>query len=223
MSVRVDHLVVAAATLAEGVAWCESSLGVTPGPGGQHALMGTHNRLFKIATSAYPNAYFEIIAIDPDAPPPSRKRWFGLDDPIQQALLREQGPQLVHFVARSTMLDMHRWGLITVGQKPGDPVAASRPTPTGLLSWQILLRDDGGMGCDGALPTLLQWQGPHPADAMPESGVTLQSLALCGVPAPARDVLRLRGVQVTAEPGTPIQAVLATPLGDVVLTSPPGR
>lgn len=220
MSVVVDHLVVAAATLAEGVAWCERTLGITPGPGGQHALMGTHNRLFKIATPAYPSAYFEIIAIDPEAPPPARTRWFGLDDARQQALLREQGPQLVHVVARSTMLDMHRWGLITVGQKPGDPVAASRATPAGLLSWQILLRDDGDMGCGGALPTLLQWQGPHPADAMPESGVTLQTLGLCGVPDRARDVLRLRGVQVSSQAGPPVTATLATPLGGVTLTAP---
>ena len=42
-------------------------LGITPGPGGQHPLMGTHNRLFSIASAAYPQAYFEIIAIDPGA------------------------------------------------------------------------------------------------------------------------------------------------------------
>jgi hypothetical protein len=125
----------------------------------------------------------------------------------------------VHFVARSTMLDMHRWGLITVGHKPGDPVAASRMTPAGELRWQILLRDDGGMDCRGALPTLLQWEGRHPAQAMPDSGVTLQALALTGVPARARDVLRLRGVAVAAEPGVPITATLATPLGAVVLQS----
>jgi hypothetical protein len=46
----VDHLVIAAASLEEGVAWCEATLGVTPGPGGEHPLMGTHNRLLRIAT-----------------------------------------------------------------------------------------------------------------------------------------------------------------------------
>jgi len=67
----VDHLVVAAATLAQGVAWCEATLGFTPTAGGQHPLMSTHNRVFNIATTEYPLAYFEIIAIDPDAPPPT--------------------------------------------------------------------------------------------------------------------------------------------------------
>ena len=136
--VAVDHLVVAAASLEAGVAWCEATLGVSPGPGGQHPLMGTHNRLLKIASDAYPLAYLEIIAIDPQAPPPTRRRWFGMDE-----LDLSAGPRLIHWVGRSPMLDMHRWGLITVGQNPGDPVKAGRDTPQGPLSWQILLRDDG--------------------------------------------------------------------------------
>lgn len=218
MSVVLDHLVVAAATLGQGVAWCEATLGVTPGPGGQHPLMGTHNRLLKVSTETYPDCFLEIIAIDPDAPPPGRARWFGLDDAALQQRL-QQAPQLLHLVARSTMLDMHRWGLITVGQKPGDPLAASRETPDGLLQWQILVREDGRLDCGGALPTLLQWQGAHPAARMTDSGLALKALTLHGVPARARDVLRLRHVQVLPEPGPAITATFSTPRGDVVLQS----
>jgi hypothetical protein len=210
----VDHLVVAARTLDEGVAWCEATLGITPTAGGQHPLMGTHNRVFAIGSEAYPNAYFEIIAIDPDAPPPGRARWFALDETDLSA-----GPRLVHWVARSTQLDMHRWGLITVGHAPGNPLAASRETPQGLLSWQILVRDDGRLECGGALPTLIQWQGRHPAEALPPSGLVLKSLALAGVPARSATVLRLRGVAVSSAPGTPITAVLQTPKGEVTLES----
>lgn len=219
MNVLVDHLVVAAATLDDGVAWCESTLGVTPGPGGAHAFMGTHNRLLKIASEAYPLAYLEIIAIDPQAPAPARPRWFGLDEQALQARLRDEGPRLIHFVARSPMLDMHRWGLITVGHQPGDPVAASRETANGLLRWQILLREDGALACAGALPTLLQWDRPHPAEAMPDSGVTLRALALHGVPARSLEVLRLRGVASALPPAAPITATLTTPRGEVVLRS----
>ena len=50
MRSRIDHLVVAASSLDQGVAWCEATLGVTPGPGGEHPLMGTHNRLLRVAT-----------------------------------------------------------------------------------------------------------------------------------------------------------------------------
>lgn len=214
MSVVLDHLVVAAPSLDAGVAWCEATLGVTPGPGGQHPLFGTHNRLLKIATATFPDCYLEIIAIDPGAAPPGRRRWFGLDE-----IDLSTGPRLVHAVARSTMLDMHRWGLITVGCQPGDPVKAERDTPQGLLRWEILVRDDGRLACGGALPTLIQWRGRHPASAMPDSGVTLRSLTLNGVSDRARDVLRLRGVQVSAGTGPALQALFDTPLGPVSLTA----
>ncbi len=219
MSVQVDHVVVAAASLDEGVAWCQATLGVTPAAGGRHDFMATHNRLLKIATPAFPNAYLEIIAIDPAATPPGRPRWFGLDDEALQARLVTSGPQLIHMVARSTMLDMHRWGLITVGCSPGDPMNASRDTPHGRLAWQILLRADGRLECGGALPTLIQWQGAHPAEHLPDSGVGLLSLALNGVPDRARTVLRLRGVEVSSAPGLALRATLSTPLGVVALDS----
>ena len=69
MHAQLDHLVIAAASLAEGVAWCEATLGVVPGPGGSHPLMGTHNRLLHIASAAFPQAYLEIIAIEPGKQP----------------------------------------------------------------------------------------------------------------------------------------------------------
>ncbi|MFZ4649224.1 MAG: VOC family protein [Rubrivivax sp.] len=221
MNTHLDHLVVAAASLEQGVAWCEATLGVTPGPGGRHPLMGTHNRLAKIATDAFPDAYLEIIAIDPHAAPPQRARWFGLDDPALQARLSEQGPQLIHAVARTAQLDMQRWALITLGLKPGNPVRAGRDTPEGPLAWQILVRDDGALDCGGALPTLIQWEGRHPARAMPASGLSLKSLTLRGVPGRVRDLLKLRGVDVQPGPGPALQAVLTGPLGDVTLSSSP--
>jgi hypothetical protein len=213
--VAVDHLVVAAPTLAEGAAWCEATLGVAPDPGGQHPLMGTHNRLLAIAGPAFPRAYLEIIAIDPDAAPPQRRRWFGLD-----TLDLAGGPRLIHVVARSTMLDMHRFGLVHCGIAPGEPIAAGRDTPAGTLAWQILVRDDGTLPCGGALPTLIQWQGStHPADALPDRGVALTALTLAGVPPRARQVLRPRGVQFADDGGPALRAVLRTPRGEVELTS----
>jgi hypothetical protein len=229
MNVWLDHLVVAAATLEQGVAWCERTLGVTPGPGGRHALFGTHNRLLKIAAPAWPDAYLEIIAVDPEAPPPDRPRWFGLDDPALQAALAAHGPRLHHWVARSPQLDMHRWGLITLGQVPGEPVAASRETPHGRLQWQILVRPDGALpgpqaapaasSTTGALPTLIQWTGEHPATRMPDSGVTLRALHLHGLAPRAAEVLRLRGVRAEPGPGPALHAVLDTPRGAVELRS----
>ncbi len=219
MSTALDHLVVAAATLEDGVSWCERSFGVIPGPGGRHANFGTHNRLVNIGGTAFPQTYLEIIAIDPAAPRPARPRWFGLDELALQGRLVEQGPQLIHAVVRSTMLDMHRWRLIALGCKPGSPVKASRDTAHGRLSWQILVPDDGRPDCGGALPTLIQWDGEHPTEHMTDSGVTLVSLTLRGLPPRAAEVLRLRGVDI--EPAVAglasLTAVLQVPSGMVTI------
>lgn len=211
---RLDHLVVAAATLADGVAWCERTLGVTPGPGGRHPLFGTHNRLLKVESTGFPRAYLEIIAIDPEAPPPGRVRWFGLD-----AIDLQAGPRLIHWVARTDALVALRQALLDLGVDPGPAIAASRDTPQGLLAWQILVRDDGALQCGGALPTLIQWQGRHPADAMAASGVVLKSLTLSGLPPRAAEALDLGGIALSSAPGPALQAVLTTPRGDVTLSS----
>lgn len=218
---EVDHLVVAATTLAEGEAWCERLLGQASVPGGRHALMSTHNRLLALGSPAFPRCYLEIIAIDPQAPPPGRARWFDLDSPELQARLQHDGPQLVGFVARSAMVDIHRWGLINCRMQPGPTLKATRDTPQGLLQWQIVIPDDGRPLAGGAVPTLIQWQGPHPADHLPASAVRLQALALRGLPEQAAQVLRLRGVQRPAEAGAALQATLDTPNGTVTLTGPP--
>ena len=220
MDTHLDHLVVAADTLEQGVDWCKATLGVTPGPGGRHALFGTHNRLRKIATPMFEDAYLEIIAIDPQAPSPARPRWFGLDNLALREQLRANGPRLVHAVARSSQLDLHREGLMLAGLHPGDPVQAERDTPQGLLSWEILVRPDWSLPCRGALPTLIQWRGRHPAQGMPDSGVTLQALTLRSVPAAAIGVLRLAAVEVDqATDGPALQARLTTPRGEVTLSS----
>ena len=213
-SCEVDHLVVAAATLAEGARWCEATLGVVPGPGGQHPLMGTHNRLLRIASAAFPRAYFEIIAIDPAAAKPGRARWFGLD-----TLRLDGGPRLIHFVARTTLLDAHCDALRAVGLDPGPAIAASRDTPQGRLDWRIAVREDGALLAGGVLPTLIEWGPRHPTDAMPESGVTLRALSLQGLPGAAAQALQLRGVELAAGVGPALTATFDTPRGTIHLTS----
>ena len=98
---QLDHLVVLASTLNEGVRWCENVLGTAPGPGGEHALMGTHNRLISVASAAYPLAYLEVIAINSEANygrPDWTRRWFDMDDPVVQCGGASE-PRRVHFVA----------------------------------------------------------------------------------------------------------------------------
>jgi Glyoxalase-like domain len=220
VNAQLDHLVVVADTLERGAAWCEATLGAAPAGGGQHPLMGTHNRLLAIGGATYPRCYLEIIAIDPAAAPPGRARWFGLDDAALRAAAREQ-PRLVHAVARTTNIEMLRWGLINCALDPGTLLAAHRDTPAGRLSWRISVRDDGALLCDGALPTLIEWSAgsAHPCDQLPHSEVTLRSLSLRCLPARAAQVLRLAGVDTARADGPALRASFDTPRGVVVLDS----
>ena len=221
MSTQLDHLVVVANTLNEGVAWCEHTLGITPGPGDQHALMGTHNRLFSIASAEFSLAYFEIIAIDPDAPAPTHKRWFDMDDAALQERVRRKGPQLVHWVARVDDAPAAVAALQNHGYDRGEVLAASRPTPQGLLQWQITVRPDGQRLCEGLLPTLIQWGEVHPAAGMPASAVTLVSLELQHPQAETlQPALQTIGLNVTVRPGpAQLRARLQTPLGLIEICS----
>ncbi|MBG9388530.1 VOC family protein [Caenimonas aquaedulcis] len=217
----VDHLVIAADSLEQGVAWCEETLGVTPGPGGVHPLMGTHNRLLSLACEAYPTAYLEIIAIDPAAAAPGRTRWFDLDDPALRAAIRTK-PRLVHFVAATDDAASAVKSLERLGIDRGPLVAAERPTPAGLLRWQISVRDDGQRLFYGALPTLIEWGSTHPTSNMPPSGLALQSLQVShpraeGLRA-AHEAIGLKGVKVTEGPPDLI-ATFTTPKGTVTIES----
>ncbi len=228
MQAQIDHLVIAARSLDEGVLWCEATLGITPGAGGAHALMGTHNRLLTISTAAFPRCYLEIIAIDPGQRPTRQKhwhRWFDLDDPVLQAGLTQHGPQLIHFVARvpDARATAHALAAMPTHIERGRVLEAARDTSAGRLEWQITVRDDGQRLFYGALPTLIQWGTVHPTDSMPASGVTLTVLAVTHPRAEALDAaLRVIGLDagVAVDQGAPnLIATLATPRGAVVLES----
>ena len=222
MAARIDHLVVAAANLEQGVAWCEATLGVLPGPGGEHPLMGTHNRLLRIATVDHPRAYFEIIAVQPGRQPQRSRRWFDLDVESLRDAVARRGPRLVHFVASVPDVRAAVSAWQELGLERGEPVAASRMTPRGELSWQITVRADGQRLMQGVLPTLIQWGEVHPASAMPESGVTFQGLTATHPKAAmlrtAFDAIGLGGVTVKDGPAD-LCAVLDTPRGRIKLAS----
>lgn len=215
----VDHLVVAAATLEQGAQWCEATFGITPAAGGSHPLMGTHNRLVRLAGHQYSRCYLEIIAIDPGAAAPATARWFDLDQPGLQAALQRQ-PRLVHFVARCTDAAGAAMALRERGLDPGGLVGAQRQTPAGTLRWDITIRADGQRLCHGTVPALIQWRGAHPTDTMPESGLELLGLTarhprVQEVQA-AHAAIGLQGVGVR-EGEADLVATFAAPAGRVVL------
>ena len=225
---QLDHVVIAATTLAEGVAWCEATLGVTPGPGGEHALFGTHNRLLKLNSDSAPNAYLEIIAIHPQAQPtraPPLQRWFDLDSPALRGSLAQKGPQVIHWVASVPQIDTALAAWTKLDINGGVALTASRPTPAGLLEWQIAVRDDGMRLFDGCLPTLIQWGDAHPARSMADNGLRLMDLQLQHPQAEALEkalkAVGMNAVKVTAGPAC-LQLHLETPRGKLLLTSLPG-
>jgi hypothetical protein len=220
MNASFDHLVIAARTLQDGVAWCEATLGIVPEAGGRHALMSTHNRVFSVATPAVPRAYVEIIAIDPQAPPPGRTRWYDLDDARLQAAL-ERGPRPIHWVLGCDDIDERGRRLAAIGIDRGRVLDVERATPEGPLHWRISVRDDGARLADGALPTLIQWGPRHPVDALPASGITLEALHVGGVPAAAAALCDATGVTYDAAPTPSLVATLQTPRGRVELRSTP--
>ncbi|MBI2772571.1 MAG: VOC family protein [Burkholderiales bacterium] len=221
MSAQVDHLVIAADTLAQGEAWCRQVLGVEAGPGGEHPLMGTHNKLLRIAGPQFPRAYLEIIAINPGAADPGRTRWFDLDDAHLRAAVKHE-PRLVHFVANTQDAAAAMRALAGLGIDRGALLHAERPTPRGLLQWQISVRADGQRLFYGALPTLIQWGEVHAADGLAPSELSLTAMAATH---PRPDDLRAAYValglqQVAVQAGPPnLCATLTTPRGAVTLES----
>jgi hypothetical protein len=232
MKTQIDHLVVMAASLDLGVQWCEDTLGITPGPGGEHEKYGTHNRLFKIATPQFSLAYFEIIAINPAAVIPKRAqvpRWFDMDNTALQKAVAK-GPRLIHFVSSTEDVKAARHVLRTHGIERGQVVHASRKSSKGTLNWQITVREDGERLFNGCLPTLIQWGKPeatdplrlHPRNSLPRSGVTLQSLTVSH-PSGAKlqaafDAIGLADIAIETGPAN-LVASLQTPKGLVQLQS----
>jgi hypothetical protein len=129
----IDHLVVTAPSLASGVEYIQSELGVSIEPGGEHPLMGTHNLLLKLDDATY----LEVLAINPAAPRPARPRWFDLDHVTT--------PGLAAWVARVD--DIHA----AVAATPL-PFGTIERMGRGALSWLITIPEDGRLPGVGRHP-----------------------------------------------------------------------
>lgn len=176
-SAHIDHLVVTAPSLAAGVAYVRERLGVSPQPGGQHPRMGTHNCVLRLG----PACYLEVIAVDPQSGTPEFPRWFQLD----QACRR---PRLAAWIARTDALRAATTAWAAFGR--------IESMTRGALRWEIALPEGGALPYDGVAPMLIQWQGPHPAGAMADSGCSLISLEGRHPQAPAIEgLLRAIGLQ----------------------------
>jgi hypothetical protein len=171
MKLNIDHFVLAADTLEQGVAYLESQLGVTIPFGGVHPTMGTHNCLMQLSD----DLFFEIIAINPesltdDTLKVKQPRWFSLDSPYLQAQLKQQ-PQLLTWVTNTR--DMQRTADTGIYRQ-----CTIRDITRADLSWKFSLPDDGALLGDGLIPYVLQWSGDHPAIKMRDLGCSLAEINL---------------------------------------------
>jgi Glyoxalase-like domain len=164
LSASLDHLVVHAATLEQGAAWCERKLGITPGPGGEHPLMGTHNRLLNLSAGAY----LEIIAVNPHAVAPTHARWFDMDSPARLARVARE-PELVHFAVNVSDMDA---ALKACPYDMGAALDAQRAD----FRWRMSVRPDGALHESGLIPTLIEWQSAHPTSRMNMSELTIVNM-----------------------------------------------
>lgn len=158
---ELDHIAVLGETLEEAAHHAEAALGVHLLPGGEHARFGTHNWLLGLA----PELYFEAIAIDPSAPPPSEARWFGLD--------HFRGPaRLDKWICRVPDLDAALRALPEAGRA----VEVTR----GALRWSMAVPEDGHLPFDGMFPALIQWHSDIlPGKTLAGAGLTLEKLTVC--------------------------------------------
>jgi hypothetical protein len=178
----LDHICVVAPSLEAGAAWILDRLGVEPRPGGEHARMGTHNRLLHLGESMY----LEVIAVNPAAPKPHRPRWFALD-----LLEPDSPPKLAAWVARTG--DIHA----AVSALP-ESLGAIETMSRGALEWLITIPADGSLPMDGVAPALIEWHtDTHPALLLDDLGLSLAKLELHH-PEPERLDRLLRALKIGA-------------------------
>jgi hypothetical protein len=164
--IRLDHLVIAAASLTEGQDWVEELLGIPAQGGGRHVSMGTHNALWGMG-----ECYLEVIAVDPEGARPDRPRWFGFDDGEVQARLAT-GPYLLTWAVSVDDLAAVR-----------APVACHPPEDFARddLRWQVVLPQGAALPLGGAWPLTIRWtHGLHPARRLPDQGVVLERFEVSG-------------------------------------------
>ena len=203
----IDHLVYAVPDMGSAVADLEARLGVRAAHGGRHPGEGTRNALIALS----PESYLEILAPDPDQPPPNRPLWLGLEGLVQ--------PRLTAWAIKSPHLDGLASRAAEAGMRLGPVISGTRRRSDDVvLFWRFT--DPHVVVAGGLVPFFIDWgTSPHPAVSAP-GGVSLS--ALRGEhpnPAGVAALLRSLGVElpVTKGPRSSLIAVLETPSGLVEL------
>lgn len=165
LNTRLDHLVIGAPSLEQGVTYVKERLGVDIPVGGAHPAMGTHNHLMQLGNETF----LEVIAVNPNAPAPATPRWYGLDDPFVRAQLKQQ-PRLLTWVVNTADIK-------ALQARASFSFGVAVPVSRGALSWHFGVPDDGRLLAGGMLPYLIMWHtDTHPSSRMGDAGCRLRQL-----------------------------------------------
>lgn len=204
---RVDHLVYATPDLDRGIEEIEKLLGVRATPGGQHPGRGTRNALVALG----PTSYLEIIAPDPQQPPPKQARPFGID--------KLQRSRLVAWFIKANDLSRFRNEAVRLGVPYGEVLSGSRRRPDGTeLSWHFT--DGRVLVGDGLVPLLIDWgQSPHPAGSATKGASLVALQAVHPNPESVRRQLRDLAIDLEVKAGRNVEliATIDCPRGRVKL------
>ena len=164
---KIDHIVIGASSLSAGKQELEPKLGVNLPMGGKHQLVSTHNCVLQSGN----DTYLELIAIDPDAPTPSRRRWFSLDEENTITRLAKR-PRALTWVVSTDDLDKQ------VAESPidlGEILDLSRDD----LNWRLTVPHDGSLPEGGLIPSFISWpKGQSPAPRMADHGLRLNRVTI---------------------------------------------
>ena len=205
---QLDHLVLGAPDLNMGIDHAAKVLGARPIIGGRHPQYGTHNAIVALGD----HIYLEIIASDPDLPPPEEGVLWDLDT--------LQEPRLITWAMRTDQIFDLAEKARKAGLNIGDVAEGARTTPEGkVLKWR--LTNPHAARLETATPFLIDWgETLHPAETAPKAG----SLTALRFEHPQPDMLKHvfatlgLSVEVASADDPAIIAAVKTPNGMVELT-----
>ena len=167
MDSRIDHIVIGAANLISGTNILETKLGNKFSPGGEHKIMGTHNKLLKLQS----DIYLEVIANNPNVSKPSRQRWFSLDESSIREKIKKS-PRLLCWVLE---VDNIEDTVKKCGYNPGEILQLSRDE----LTWKVTVPSNGKLVENGVLPVLIEWpSNQHPSKKLNNSKVSINKISI---------------------------------------------
>lgn len=164
---RIDHIVVGAPSIEVGADYVEQVLGVRVPDGGDHVMMGTHNKVMTLGDGVY----LEIIAVNPELAPPRQPRWFGLDDPSVIASIKKSPRLITWAINTSDLAALTRESKLAVGN--------IQQAERGDLQWRVALPDDGRLSAAGFFPLCIEWLVDfHPSERMRDLNCRLQKIEI---------------------------------------------